>query len=205
MEYKPGTREIMNSIKEYVCTTCKGYLDIGGPPSKQKRKLRIPPMATANNLQLVPHRPGDPQPNNVECLLIARNLIFSKVFELKCAGGMSMMVDQMINVPITDDDVMNTMASLPRTVGESGLIDVNFKRQIKSKNNFMQAKVDTKVVFQSLEFLKKSGHPDYNFEIDVEKYKRKCLIENLKSQFVDDLDVNLMIEYDEYERNNYKY
>ena len=69
----------------------------------------------------------------------------------------------------------------------------------------MQAKVDTKVVFQSLEFLKKSGHPDYQFEIDVEKYKRKCLIENLKTQFVDDFDVDMIIEFDEHKRNGYAY
>merc|ERR1712083_480122 len=77
-------------------------------------------------------------------------------------------------------------------------IDVNFKRQIKSKNNFLRAKINTDNVFRALEFLKQSGHPEYKFYTDIESYKRKCLIENLQTDFIDDEDVDYIMEIDEY-------
>ena len=40
---------------------------------------------------------------------------------------------QVINIPISDDDVIKTVSTLPRTKENSGLIDIRLKRKIEYK------------------------------------------------------------------------
>ena len=45
------------------------------------------------------------------------------------------MKDKVINIPVQNDDVLNTMTQLPRTPNEAGLIEVDFKRKIEYENS----------------------------------------------------------------------
>ena len=39
--------------------------------------------------------------------------------------------DKIINIPVNEDDIVNTITSLPRTPNEAGLIEVDLKRKVE--------------------------------------------------------------------------
>ena len=79
---------------------------------------------------------------------------------------MSACKDQLINIPINSNDVLNTLEHLPRTPREGGLLEVKLKRKLEYRNSHQQAYVDVDKIYKALEFLKKSGHPEYSFYDD---------------------------------------
>ena len=42
--------------------------------------------------------------------------------------------DHLINIPISSEDVANTMQNLPRTPDEAGLLEVKLKRKLDYEN-----------------------------------------------------------------------
>ena len=98
----------------------------------QNRKL--PPISIKNNLRL-----EDQQ----ECLkltelegsLISRNIIFQKIHQLS-KSRWSALTDKIINVPINEEDILNTVEQLPKTPKEAGLIGVSLKRKLEYKGSY---------------------------------------------------------------------
>ena len=100
--------------------------------------------------------------------------------------------DHLINIPITSEDVTNTIQNLPRTPQEAGLVEVKLKRKLDYKNTHQQAYIDPKKIYKALDFLKNKGHPEYQFYDDYNIYVKK--FNPLKLQSVDDSEVEFMIE-----------
>ena len=111
---------------------------------------------------------------------------------------MSACKDQLINVPVSSEDVLNTLNQLPRTPGEAGLLEVKLKRKIEYKNTHQQAYIDAKKIYKAMEFLKQCGHPEYTFYDDYDTYKRRCLKGHLKTSVVVDADVDEVLDKEEY-------
>ena len=85
----------------------------------------------------------------LESVLIAKNILFFKLFKLpktRWAG----MRDKLVNVPINDDDLINTLSNvtkLPGAPDKAGLLPVKLKRKIEYKNFVLEAYIDpTKLV-----------------------------------------------------------
>ena len=76
---------------------------------------------------------------------------------------MSAWKDKLINIPINEEDVLNTIESFPRTPSEAGLLEVNLKRKNEYKNVHQKAFIDPEKIYEALEFLRNSGHPGYQF------------------------------------------
>ena len=68
----------------------------------------------------------------------------------------------MISIPVSSDNVLNTINQLPRLPSEAGLIPIGLKRKQIYKNCHRKEYVDTNKIFAALDFLKSSGHPYYN-------------------------------------------
>ena len=64
----------------------------------------------------------------LEANLIAKNIVFMKIFQLPKTRWTALK-DKIINVPINDDSILNTVNMLPRTPTEAGLIEVDLKRK----------------------------------------------------------------------------
>ena len=105
--------------------------------------------------------------------------------------------DQLISIPLSSDDVLNTLEHLPRTPREAGLMEVKLKRKKEYKNCHQQAYIDPEKIFKSLDFLKAKGHPDYSFYADRKDYERRCMVSSMQ-KFVNDSNVEQIIEKDEY-------
>ena len=66
--------------------------------------------------------------SELEQCLIARNLLFMKMHQLP-KSRMAGVKDRLVNVPVHEDDVMNTVESLPRTPKEAGIVPIKLKRK----------------------------------------------------------------------------
>ena len=57
---------------------------------------------------------------------------------------MTALKDKIVNIPIKDDDIVNTITSLPRTPEEAGLIEVDLKRKVEYKNSHVKQLINPK-------------------------------------------------------------
>merc|ERR1712030_246214 len=116
---------------------------------------------------------GNLQLTELEGVLIAKNLIFQKIYKLP-KSRWTALTDRIINVPINDEDILNTVESLPRTPKEAGLIGVSLKRRLEYKNTHKRQLVNPEKVQRMLEVLKQAGNPHYQFYEDLNTYEQRC-------------------------------
>ena len=86
-------------------------------------------MAAKNGLNIYKHDP-ELELTELEANMIAKRIIFMKIFQLP-KSRWTALKDKIINIPIKDDDIVNTITSLPRTPDEAGLIEVDLKRKVE--------------------------------------------------------------------------
>ena len=139
----------------YICKTCIGHM----------KARNIPPMSVRNNLSLEP-QDEDLQLTELEGALISKNLIFQKIFQLP-KSRWTALKDKIINVPINDEDILNTVESLPRTPHEAALIGISLKRKLEYKNTHKRQLINPKKIIRMLDKLKKAGNPHYQFHDDL--------------------------------------
>ena len=150
--------------KYYICHYCKGKL----------LKDKIPPTSHSNGLDLVDmeHHP-ELKLTPLENSLIARNIVFQKIVQLP-KSRWSATKGKLVNVPINDEDVVNTMESLPRTPDEAQLICVELKRKLEYKNKHKEAYISVSKVEAALDTLYDLGHPHYQFVADMGGFEERC-------------------------------
>jgi hypothetical protein len=133
----------------YICKTCIEHM----------KNQKMPPMSAKNNLKLS-KQDASLQLTELEGSLIAKNLIFQKIYQLP-KSRWTALTDRIINVPINNEDILNTVESLPRTPREAGLIGVSLKRRLEYKNIHKRQLVDPEKIVRMLDLLQKSGNPHY--------------------------------------------
>ena len=151
----------------FLCKVCLSYLQKG----------KMPPKAAVNCLKVVPVPENIRLRSYLEEALIARVLLFIKIFALR-TSLMPAMKDQCVVIPLSGSDILNTVESLPRLPSESGILDIHWKRRIQLKTTHLQAKVDPNRLFNALEFLKKSGNKYYEATQTLDEFKSKCNLED---------------------------
>ena len=133
---------------------------------------KTPPMAVRNNLSL-DKQDESHQLTELERALIAKNMIFQKIYQLP-RSRWTALTDRIINVPINDGDILNTIESLPRTPKEAGLIGVSLKRKLEYKNHHKRQLVNPEKILRMLDMLKKACNPHYQFHDDFNTYEERC-------------------------------
>ena len=95
----------------------------------------------------------------------------------------------------TDSDIINTVARLPRTPNEAGLIEVDLKRKVEYQNSHIRQLIDPEKCFKMLQLLKKAGNIHYQFYDDYNVYQEKCKNEDLKGyNIIFEEETELMID-----------
>ena len=146
----------------YICSTCKEAMLQG----------KVPSMAEINGLKLTPIKEAC-NLTELENNLIAQNINFQYIFCLK-KSRWAATKKQMISIPVSSDNVLNTINQLPRLPSEAGLIPIGLKRKQIYKNCHRKEYVDTNKIFAALDFLKSSGHPYYQFYDSFNDYEKRC-------------------------------
>ena len=100
-----------------LCHSCHRYL----------MKNKMPRIAEANGLALDPIPEALQNLTDLEEQLIALNLLFMKI-KLLPTQRVKGIKDRVIHVPLEDNDVFNTIQSLPRPPDKAALVPVHFKR-----------------------------------------------------------------------------
>merc|ERR1712239_100984 len=103
----------------------------------------------------------------------AKTIIFQKIYQLP-KSRWTALKDRLINVPINDEDIRNTIEKMPRTPNEAGLIGVALKRKKEYKNTHKHQLIDPTKLFKMLTKLKESGDKHYQFHDDFNKYQARC-------------------------------
>ena len=112
----------------YICKTCVRHLKL----------KKMPPMSTMNGLKLKETdneiRDQELELTELEGALISKNIIFQKIYQLP-KSRWTALKDRVINVPINEDSIINTLDQLPRTPKDAGLIGVALKRKKEYANS----------------------------------------------------------------------
>ena len=99
-------------------------------------------MSYANSLDLVAiDKDPDLFLSELENNLIAKRILFQKIYQLplsRIAGCK----DKLINIPINNEDIINTIEHLPRTPSEAGILEIKLKRKLEYKNFHKKEYVD---------------------------------------------------------------
>ena len=89
----------------------------------------IPPMSHKNNLEVFNYEKyPELALTELETCMIARNLLFMKIFKLP-KSRWSAVKDRIVNVPINEKDIQDTINALPRTQNQAGIVPVKLKRK----------------------------------------------------------------------------
>ena len=154
----------------YICKDCKEKLLDG----------RLPSMAAANGLH-IPTVPEELQLCELGESLIARRIMFQKILRLP-SSLMPGITGKIVNVPINEENIKNTLNALPRTPSEAGIVPMGLKRMMKYKNPVKQSMIEIEKLFECVQYLKNCGHPSYQFveDLNIDNYQKKCQEEDLE-------------------------
>ena len=141
------------------------------------KNKKMPPMSAMNGLQL--HETDKMIDNEglrlteLEGALIAKTIIFQKIYQMP-KSRWTALKDRLINIPINDDDIINTLEQMPRTPKDAGLIGVALKRKKEYKNSHKNQLIDPQKLFRMLNKLKARGNKYYQFYDDYHEYEERC-------------------------------
>ena len=124
----------------------------------------------------------------LEGALIAKNIIFQKIYQLP-KSRWTALKDRVVNVPINDSAIINTIEQMPRTPKEAGLIGVALKRKKEYKNSHKHQLISPEKLYRMLNKLQISQNRHYQFYENCIEYEKRCRIS-------DPMGYNVMINED---------
>ena len=138
----------------------------------------MPPMSNKIDLQLfdVSNIP-DLQLSPLENALIALNISFQMIFQT-AKSRWNETKKQLVNIPINEQDVINTLDAMPRTPQQAGVVNVQLKRKKSMTTSHCQQFVDVEKLHRALHLLKGIGNPFYQDISDRlgqdNEYEERC-------------------------------
>ena len=151
----------------YICRGCNLAMLRGKMPKMCVNNGLIVDVLPDQSLQL----------SELENNLIALNIVFQKI-HLKPKSRWSGTHDRLVNVPIGEQDIINTVQRLPRSPAEACIIPVSLKRKLEYKTTHLTQMIDANKIFKYLKYLCDMGHPSYKFYDDWNIYEKRCRAED---------------------------
>jgi hypothetical protein len=138
----------------FICHDCKNKLCKG-------KNAKMPALCHKNNLGLVDLEGKDELIlTPLENALIARLLIFQYIVKLP-KSQWAATKNKIVVVPIEEQDVTDTLKSLPRTPDEAGIIPVQLKRKVEYKNSHREEYINVDKLYKAIDTLVQSGQMKY--------------------------------------------
>ena len=141
--YKYIDLSLMYDGMNFICHNCKANL----------RKKTMPPLCFMNGLQACKIPPCLSELKGLEKQLIKKSLPFIKVRQL-AKTQMDIMNDKVVSVPISDEDVVKNVTSLPRTKETNGILNLKMKRRMKYKTYYKVETARPEMIYNALIYLK---------------------------------------------------
>ena len=149
----------VHSQEAIFCHSCSSNL----------KKKKCPRLSIANGMELDKIPEELMKTTDLEQQLFARMLIFTKIVQLPNRTGKRMkgLTGKMINVPLEQSDISNSIKALPRCVDDAAVVPLQLKKKKEFKSAYAEAFVRPEVCIQAVEKLKELGNPYYDdVEID---------------------------------------
>ena len=123
------------------------------------QKKSVPLINHSNGLELE-EVPEELRVTDLEQQMFAKDLIFMKIRQMP-RSGMKLIEAKVVNVPLHDKDVEDTLNILPRPLNEAEIVEIQLKKKLEMKaiysNKYIRADVPRKAVKK----LKELGNPHY--------------------------------------------
>ena len=160
-----ATKNAVNADSQSAifCHTCSTNL----------KKKKCPKLSIANGMELDEIPEELMKATDLEQQLFARMLVFTKIVQLP-KNRMKGLQGKMINVPLEQCDISNSIQALPRSIDESAVVALQLKKKKEFKSAYAEAFIRPSVCIKAVEKLKELNNPHYiNVEIDQKFMERK--------------------------------
>ena len=145
----------------YICNYCERKLKQGKiPPVSHKNKLELFDMKQFEFLNL----------SEAETAIIAKTILFQMFYRLPKSLWTGVK-NRLVNVPILETDIEETIKSLPRTPGQAGLVKVKLKRKKSMKNTHLEQYINVEKCKKALNLFVEQGNPLYANISIIEDYE----------------------------------
>ena len=84
-----------------------------------------------------------------------------KVKKLPGSSRMKALIEEVVNVPLQDEDIENSISIFPRHPDNAHLVPVQLKRKIEYKNTHLAGYIRPNIVLKALQTLKERGNKYY--------------------------------------------
>ena len=140
--------------------------------SSTLKSKRCPKLSIANGMELdeIPEELG--KATDLEQQLFARMLVFTKIVKMP-KNFMPGMTGKMINVPLEQSDISNTMKVLPRCADEAAIVALQLKKKQELKSAYAESYIRPTVCLKAVQKLKEIKNPFYTNVIIDEKFMEK--------------------------------
>ena len=154
----------------WICHTCVSYIS----------RNRLPKISSTNALQVY-DRPDCLKLTEVENVIIAPRINFIKMIKLPVSRMLGLR-DRIVNVPITNSTIKQTVESLPRTLEEAQVIPISLRKKKAMVGNHFQQYINPDKVREAVRFLI-GKYPFYeNIRFNMHK------VDNLWHKLTDDCE-----------------
>ena len=100
--------------------------------------------------------------------------------------------DRLVNIPIGEQDINNTLQNLPRTPDEAGIISVDLKRKLEYKTTHLKQLIDVNKIYSYLDYLKNTAqNKHYQFYDDFNVFMERCEEDTLIHPETDEINEEL--------------
>ena len=96
----------------------------------------------------------------LENALVARNILFQMFVQLP-KSRWSALKKQIVSVPIFEQDIENTLNSLPRTPDQASICKVQLKRKTSMKNSHMDQYISVEKIIKAINTFKQLENKHY--------------------------------------------
>ena len=140
--------------------------------SSTLKSKKCPKLSIANGMELdeIPEELG--KATDLEQQLFARMLVFTKIVKMP-KNFMPGMTGKMINVPLEQSDISNTMKVLPRCADEAAIVALQLKKKQELKSAYAESFIRPTVCLKAVQKLKELKNPHYKNVVIDEKFMEK--------------------------------
>ena len=172
---KCGLELLSNATKNAVTVDSQSVIFCHTCCTNLKKK-KYPKLSIANGMEL------DEIPDelliatDLEQQLFARMLVFTKIVQLPNRTGKRMkgLTGKMINVPLEESDISNSIKALPRCLDDAAVVALQLKKKKEYKSAYAEAFIRPNVCIKAVEKLKELENPYYtNVQIDKDFMERE--------------------------------
>ena len=152
---KSGEKLISYATDNAICANSQEAIFCHNCCTNLKKK-KCPKLSIANGMSLDVIPEQLLEPSDLEQQLFAMMLVFTKIVQLPNRTGSRMkgFEGKMINVPLEQSDISNSIKSLPRCMDDAAIVPLQLKKKQEYKSAYAEAFIRPAICIKAVKKLK---------------------------------------------------